>query len=257
MEQVPELRIYETLGISDLAAQGIRPGGLNLTSRALDLAGLPERSRIFDLGCGTGVTAELMGAKYKYHSVGVDCSDTLLRYGKSKRMVTQFVRGRADNLPFPNKSADGIIAECSLSVMGYSGSLLNELCRVLMFNGKLVVTDVYARNETSERSWEKIPMDCCLKGAISRERIFRKMKLSSFEIDVWEDHSDALKEFAVRIILSYGSMDKFWGQMSDGMLRASEIGGIISMVKPGYYLMVAHKSQFRFNDTYVGGGKHG
>lgn len=234
-------RSYETLGTSDLASQGIRPGGLDLTSRALDLAGLPEQSKIFDLGCGTGVTAEFMRVKYKYFTVGIDWSDRLLRYGKTKRSVELFVMGASERLPFSDKCANGIIAECSLSIMGYSESLLNELSRVLMVEGKLMVTDIYAKNEMSDNLWDSIPIDCCFKGAISKKQICRKIELSGFEIDVWEDHSDALKEFAVRMILSYGSMDEFWGEISGGIKEASKIRDIVSAVNPGYFLLIAHK----------------
>ena len=166
--------IYETLGATDSASQGIRPGGLKLTQRLLEFAGLPTDSRIVDIGCGTGVTSEFIRFNYKYQIVGIDWSTELLRHGRARRRVVQFVRGDGENLPFPDECANGIIAECSLSVMGYSDSSLNELGRVLALGGKLMVTDVYAGNDMSEFLWENGPIDCCLKGAISETRYSRK-----------------------------------------------------------------------------------
>lgn len=245
LKPVRSHRVYEALGVTDLASQGIRPGGLILTQRLLEFAGLPAGSRIVDIGCGTGVTSEFIRLNYKYQIVGIDWSTELLRHGRARRRVAQFVRGNGENLPFPDECANGIIAECSLSVMGYSDSSLNELGRVLMFGGKLMVTDVYAGNDISELLLESCPIDCCLKGAISKDQIFKKMELSGFEIDIWEDHSDMLKEFAIRMILSYGSMDEFWSQMSGGLPEVSQMRDIVSMVKPGYFLLIAHKSGSR------------
>ncbi|MGC8660265.1 MAG: DVU_1556 family methyltransferase [Desulfomonilaceae bacterium] len=245
MKSEPTHRMYETLGVTDLASEGIRPGGLRLTQRALVLADLPVESRIIDMGCGAGVTSEFVTLNYGYQVVGIDRSAQLLQRCGTRKNVGPFVRGEGQYLPFVDKCADGIVAECALSVIGYSDHLLNELHRVLRFDGKLIVTDVYTRNEKSEPFWESFPVDCCIRGAISKNQIFSKLERCGFEIDVWEDHSDALKEFAIRMILLYGSMDKFWSQMSGGILEVSQIREVFSGIKPGYFLLIAHKSGSR------------
>ncbi|MCL5125147.1 MAG: class I SAM-dependent methyltransferase [Deltaproteobacteria bacterium] len=81
LKPVRSHRVYEALGVTDLASQGIRPGGLILTQRLLEFAGLPAGSRIVDIGCGTGVTSEFIRLNYKYQIVGIDWSTELLRHG--------------------------------------------------------------------------------------------------------------------------------------------------------------------------------
>lgn len=235
-------KVYEILGATDLAAQGVRPGGLKLTQRALDLAGLESGSRFVDVGCGTGVTLEFIRSRCAYLAVGVDHSSAMLRFGNAQHSGLEFVQAQGENLPFGNGYGDGLMAECVLSLMNYSDKALNEFYRVLKPRGKLLLTDVYARNGTGTNRLDKLPFDCCMNGAIPKQGIIKRLERCGFQIELWEDHSQLLKDFAVHLILSYGSLDYFWGQFASDRGDRSEIQKAVSILKPGYYLLIATKT---------------
>jgi ubiquinone/menaquinone biosynthesis C-methylase UbiE len=235
-------KVYEILGATDLAAQGVRPGGLKLTQRALDLAGLEPGSRFVDVGCGAGVTLEFIRSRCAYLAVGVDHSSAMLRFGNAQHSGLEFVQAQGESLPFGNGYADGLMAECVLSLMNYSDKALNEFCRVLKPRGKLLLTDVYARNDDGMDRLDKLPFDCCMNGAIPKQGIIKIIERYGFQIELWEDHSELLKEFAVQLIFSYGSLNDFWGQVALDRGDRSEIQKAISILKPGYYLLIATKT---------------
>jgi SAM-dependent methyltransferase len=151
------------------------------------------------------------------------------------------VRAAGQMLPFPDESADGVFAECSLSVMNDPGRALDEFQRVLRTGGKLILSDVYARNPEGAVQLKGIPLECCLRGAFRKEELLGKLTNSHFRIDLWEDHSELLARFAAQLIFCYGSMDQFWLRSSAGSVNAEEIQRAVAAAKPGYFLLIAQK----------------
>jgi ubiquinone/menaquinone biosynthesis C-methylase UbiE len=152
------------------------------------------------------------------------------------------VRSVGEQLPFPDAFADGVLAECSLSTMNDPERALDEFRRVLKTGGKLVITDVYARNPESSDQLSCMPAECCLKGAVSRTNLLERLSDRDFRIDLWEDHSDLLKRFAVHLIFSYGSMNEFWSRMGLESVALNEMNRAVSEAKPGYFLLIARKT---------------
>jgi arsenite methyltransferase len=233
--------VYEHLASTDLASQGIRPGGLELTERALAYCGFSQNSTILDAGCGTGITLDRLIRVHGFSAMGIDASSVLLHQSRNNNPAVPLVRASAESIPFPDGCADGVLAECSLSVMDDPASALDEFRRVLRIGGRLIVTDVYARNPGGVARLADIPMQCCLRGAISKEKLSDRLSNHGFKIDLWEDHSDLLTKFAVSLVFSYGSMNQFWLRSGSEGVDPEEIGRAISGAKPGYFLLVARK----------------
>jgi arsenite methyltransferase len=234
--------IYEHLGVTDIAVEGIRPGGLQLTQRALTLSCLPPRSKVIDVGCGTGVTLEHIRLSQDHLAIGVDTSSNLLRFAKNRNRELTVVRASGEYLPLPNQFFDGLLAECSLSLMSYSDESLSEFGRVLKVDGKLILTDVYSRNPGVLDCPHDVFTKCCLRGAIPKEQIIRNIENKGFSINLWEDHSDLLKDFAVRLILSYGSLNHFWLQTTPSPVNPAQIREAVRYLKPGYFLLIGQKT---------------
>ncbi len=234
-------RVYEHLAVTDLAVEGIRPGGLELTERALAWCAFAPTSRILDVGPGNGVTLNQLSCRYAFAAIGVDLSHHLLNQARLKNRALSLVRGSGENLPFTNEFADGLFAECSLSVMDDPGRALDEFRRVLRIGGKLILSDVYARNPDCIDRLARTPRGCCLRGAISRTQILERLTNRDFEIDLWEDHTYMLTRFAVKLIFSYGSMNNFWRKMSPDSIDPKQIERTVSEAKPGYFLLIARK----------------
>ncbi|WP_041286943.1 DVU_1556 family methyltransferase [Desulfomonile tiedjei] len=242
MSSLNSCRVYERLAETECAAEGIRPGGLALTERAVALCGFPQGSRIVDVGCGTGVTLRHLTGVHRFSAIGVDASSHLLHQACFENHDLLFVRSIAERLPFPDAFADGIFAECSLSTMNDPERALDEFQRLLKIGGKLIITDVYARNAESSGQLSCMPVECCLKGAVSRTNLLERLSCRDFRIDLWEDHSDLLTRFVVHLVFSYGSMDEFWSRMGLKSVDLNEMNRTISEAKPGYFLLIAQKT---------------
>ena len=113
--------------------------------RFLDQLALPEKSRVLDLGCGTGrTTIELL--RQGYYVDAVDIAEDMLeiaRKNSHQAGVTQgvsFHEGDAENLPFGNNTFDVVVA---LGLIGWLTSwqtALAEMLRVTKPGGYIMMT---------------------------------------------------------------------------------------------------------------------
>lgn len=237
------LRVYERFAATNLGSDGIRPGGLELTGKALDLAGLDPGSTIIDIGCGSGVSLNFIKEHYvDLRCFGLDLSAEMLKIAGRSDVKLDLVRGSVAELPFEDNSADAILMECSLSLMNYSEESCFELNRVLKSDGLLMLTDVYARNTVAHNPFNAAAFDCCLKGAITQEDIVKRLEASGFELGLWEDHSQALKDFTVRVILGSDSVEEFWGPFFGRFECCDLAGNDAPPFRPGYFLAQARKT---------------
>jgi arsenite methyltransferase len=150
-----------------------------------------------------------------------------------------------ERLPVADGSVDALLAECSLSVTMDVELVLRECYRVLRGGGRLVVSDIYARDPQGVPALRRLPLGCCLAGAMSRRELAGKLEDSGFHIVLWEDHSGALRNFAVQLILAHGSMEEFWCQTTSGSADPAQIQQAIALSRPGYFLLIAGKNARR------------
>jgi ubiquinone/menaquinone biosynthesis C-methylase UbiE len=212
--------------------ESLRPGGSELTIRAMQCAGFGAGKRILDLGCGDGAGSRLL---YQHGCVPIalDLALPSLAHAAAAQAELAAVAADARRLPFADGSVDGILAECSLSLAGYQSSTLAECHRVLVPGGRLAITDVYARHGDSDRS----PLPGCLAGLAPRADILAALVEAGFSIQRWEDHSDVLKSFLAQMIFSGRGSEALWtgdGSAFTAALRAQ---------RPGYFLLVAAKER--------------
>jgi len=239
--------LYESENLREVTGPAIRPGGLALTGRAMEFCQFPPRSRLLDVGCGSGATVEYLMNHYRLAASGVDISSRLLGEGKARDDTLPLARACAEHLPFGNGSLDGILCECVLSLISEPGRALREFNRVLVPDGKLILSDIYLRGvEPGKRSPGKeydlreIAVDSCLKGARSACSVETMLKEAGFAILLWENHTPLLKELAARLVLAHGSMDALWGEIKDAGCFGMGLS-MMAALRPGYYLLVARK----------------
>ena len=106
--------------IGRVAGPCIRPGGTALTGRALDACGLAPGAHVADIGCGAGGTLEHLERAGAFRTVGVDCSETLLREALPRLAEGRLAGGLAEALPFKAAASTPSSASASfpLSVKG-------------------------------------------------------------------------------------------------------------------------------------------
>ncbi len=100
-----------------------------------------EGGLALDLGCGTLLTEERMGA-WKLRFVGVDLSEEMLREGRAKALsnMALMLRGDAEELPFHSGTFDVVIS-CYVAKYVGVGRFAEEIARVAKEGATVVVYD--------------------------------------------------------------------------------------------------------------------
>lgn len=236
----PDCPLYEVDTLRQVTGDAVRPGGLNLTEHGLSLCKLLPGSRILDVACGSGVTVDRLKA-HGYRAFGLDASLLQLQPVKFTRPDLKLACGRGQFLPIASGGMDAVICECSLSVMERPHEVLGEFHRVLVQGGCLMLSDLYARNPQGAELLRDLPVQCCLKGALTQADLFDMLQNSGFDVVIWEDHAAALKDLSACLSLMYGSMEGFWSRSAPNRVDPFEMQLAIARSKPGYYLLVAYK----------------
>lgn len=197
-----------------------RAGGLSLTRRALLFCGFAPSSRLADIGCGKGATLRyLLDSGFDASGLDID----------PQTDDPRCVRGNASALPYADATMDGLLFECSLSRMENQERALREARRVLKPGGKLIISDLFARNA---RNGEAVcggspPAPFC-------ERQWRELvSKARFKILLFEDKSEELKSLSAQIIWSRGraGLEELYGSSYDE--------AVFTRVRVGYFLLVA------------------
>lgn len=206
--------LYGTDKLRAVTGSTMKPGGLSLRARAMEFCGFAPTARLADIGCGSCGTLEYLLHKHNIDALGLDPSSVLLNAGLHRDPGLRLVRGIAEALPFRQGWFDGVFCECVLSLLADSRPALREFSRVLKPGGFLIITDMYLRSPASMTKFEPLPARCCLWGARPREEMLEILSRHGFSLLLWEDHTDALKELAAQLVLTYGSMDGFWKKIA-------------------------------------------
>jgi SAM-dependent methyltransferase len=199
---------YDAAALREAAGLALRPGGLALTDRAMAVCPLPPEARLLDVGCGAGATVEhLQGRGFRI--TGLDPSPALLEAARQRNAGLSLREGRAEHLPMADRSLDGVLCECVLSLLDAPRRALAEFRRVLHPGGWLILSDLY------ERTGDASAGPQALAGLLADW---------DFRLVLWEDHTRLLQELAARLLLAGCSLDRLCRQ---------------AMPRPGYYLAVA------------------
>jgi len=180
--------VIEGEGLPPLTGGCRHPGGLPLTERAVELAGLARGARVLDLGCGDGVTAEHLERRFGLRATGIDVSAALICQGRERRPDLDLREGAAECLPLPDGGFEAVLAECVLSIVADPGAVVDECARVLRPGGLLLVNDLYRRADPDA----------------ARLLLLQR----GFDVVVWEDHSTVLARLVWDLAGSRGSPPK-------------------------------------------------
>jgi SAM-dependent methyltransferase len=208
-----------------------------LTGRLADYCAFAPGARVVDIGCGTGITVEYLRDSRKLEAVGVDLAEARLLAGSERSPGLPLMLAAGEALPFADQSADGVFAECSLSVMQHAGKVLDECSRILVPGGKLALTDIYSQSGCSAAAGDLAKRT---GGIMTGDELAVMLAQAGFGIIVWEDCSFLLREFIARFIMEHGPDDDLWhciaitGAEGYGCRTAAKL-------KLGYYLLVAEK----------------
>lgn len=231
------MREYEDTLLRTTTKDVLRPGGLDLTDRAVALAALPAGAVVLDVGCGCGVTVQHLRDRYGLAALGIDPSLLLLAAARTRSPGLPLLGGRSERLPIAAGSVDAVVLECVLSLVDDLDAALSEVARVLRPGGLLVVTDLYARNPDAVEQLRRLPGGSCLHGSFVQQHLLDRLATGGFLLRRWEDHSAALVRLAVELV---------WQNGSAAGLRCAVLGSgddeirvATRLARPGYFLLIA------------------
>lgn len=239
------VKLYESDILRQTTGETLRPGGFSLTDLGVERCDFLPGARVLDVGCGSGATVERLVSLYQLQALGIDPSEVLLESGRKKNLGLILIRGRGEDLPFPANHMDGVIAECALSVMEDLDQVLKEIFRVLKPSGWLVINDVYARNPEGLKPLQELNLDSCIRRALPKEQLINKLVGHGFNIVNWSDHTHLLTQLTVNLIMTHGSMTKFWLKSSSCSVDPKLAQAAIKQAKMGYFQLIAQKDENR------------
>jgi len=218
--------LFENSIFAKFPSRVIRPGGLRLTRQLLEYCTFEQGVKVVDIGCGAGITVQYLRDACHLCAIGIDLSEQLLQQARERVPDLPVLWASGENLPFPDNSFEGVIAECSLSVMEDVNKVLAECGRILISGGKLAITDVYIRKEEGN---DCLPGET---GAMTYAQFKKIVEENGFHIIVWEDQSIFLKEFVACFIMEHGLAEELWQCV---LTKADD------RKRLGYFLSVAEK----------------
>jgi len=232
--------LYESPVLQAVTGPALRPGGLELTRRALAFCDLPAGSRVADIGCGAGVTVHYLRRHCRLKAFGLDRSSGMIGQARQLNPKLPLIQGKATCLPFGDRRLSAVVCECVLSLVEDADAAWREFYRVLVPDGLLLLADVYARSPDHAGGLTSLPVTCCLNGAKSRDELVNRMQRSGFTRRVWDVHSDALRRLAAQLVFACGSLQAFWGA-TDARASVNAYPPAAHRTRPGYFLAVARK----------------
>ncbi len=148
---------------------------------------LQPKSKILDLGIGTGVSSLLF--KGEEHLItGIDGSENMLKICETKNIAENLVLHDLEKPPFPlkNKTFDAAISNGVFHLIHPIAPLFSEVSRMLVRGGYFAFTfekstDLEDSTEIEPGIWEKKTKTGVLTYKHSTDYIFKILKQNNFE----------------------------------------------------------------------------
>jgi hypothetical protein len=96
---------------------------------------------LLDIGCGSGVQIEVIQKNYPRMAIGIDINRNALQYARGKNINgASFIQADVHHLPFRDSCIDQIISAEIVEHVSRPELMLNEIRRVLVPDGEVVIT---------------------------------------------------------------------------------------------------------------------
>lgn len=178
-----------------LLGEALHPGGVELTARLLDAAGLDGGAIVVDVGCGPGSTLALL-ADRGLRPVGVDYSPTLASEAAARPHVAVSV-GDSERLGLRHGIADALAMECVLSAFPDKHTALLEARRVLVPGGWLLFSDMTVAQTLPEPLDSALGWVACVAGALRPEGYLALLEQTGFVVEhTWDEQASLLAMIA-------------------------------------------------------------
>ena len=226
--------------MSEVIGGLLRPGGFILTKRLIELCSLDPGDMVLDIGCASGAIVQYLLDQISVYPIGIDTSLNLLKQGNANDFRLPLTCASGISLPISSRRVDAVIAERSLSTFSKIDETLAEFRRVLRPNGQLALSDIFSLNQEGTSAAHSQALSRRSVSKMTKGELFLLLHSHGFEVTVWEDHSNVLKQFIGQMIFKHGSINEFWKKSVDN-INPQEIQASANKMKLGYYLLIAKK----------------
>jgi len=162
---------------------GAHPGGFNLTQTILKDANIKPSESVLDVGCGTGQTSAFLVKRFNCQVTAIDKHPIMIAKAverfKNDPSTVKVVEGNAECLNFEDDSFDFIIAE-SVIVFTNIEKTLHELARVLKSDGRLILLEMTAEQNLTEKLQRKVCNLYGIKEILSEDEWRAKLQQAGF-----------------------------------------------------------------------------
>ncbi|MHA2400672.1 MAG: SAM-dependent methyltransferase [Promethearchaeota archaeon] len=140
--------IIEVSGIESL-----HPGGMALTRRTAELAGLKPGMKVLDVSSGRGTQSVFYAKEFGVIVTGVDISEEMIttatENAKKENVedLIEFKLGDSQSLPFQDNFFDAVINECAVGIPDDSQKVLDEMVRVAKDGSPIIIHESTWRTE--------------------------------------------------------------------------------------------------------------
>ena len=209
-----------------------RPGGLELTDKALEIIDIKPGDKVLDIGCGLGTSLSHVRDKYGADVYGVDVAEESVSKAAETLGTDKVFCADACRLPFPDLSFDLLLMECVLTLINEPVNALHEAIRVLRPGGSIVITGLSASHQ------EKL----CQEGRMDASLLAEYLETNGMELLLCSDETAQLRRFVAEIIFEYDSMQSYI-EAANHELGGSVLSCEVPMKGTGYTLLVARKAK--------------
>lgn len=237
-----------------------KPGEFRITKKAMERWKLPKGSKVLDIGCGLGETMEFLEEEYGYECSGIDLSMARIKEGKTRNHKLDIKYGDGEFLDdFTSFSFDGVLMECTLSLINLPDEALHEAYCVLKKGGKLFLSDLYIKDPDSgfvrahqieakrqrskphkegecgtdcEEEHRGRPSGFRASGRFLKEPLLEQLEELGYRNIIWEDCSPELDSFVAEKLMRDGTLE---GCLCEETLHPKD------NFKTGYFMLTAEK----------------
>ena len=207
-----------------------RPGGLELTKKAVDTAKIKPGDKALDIGCGFGASLVLLKEQYGLDVYGIDSAVSAVEKA-AKALGADKVRcADACALPFEKDSFELVLMECVLTLISEPEKALQEALRVLKPGGTLIISGLCGGDSAK----------ICEAGRVNTARLMTYLEEQGLELLLVSDESPCLRRFVAEIIFEYDSIENYIAA-ADRELGGSVLSCNVPIKGTGYVLISARK----------------
>jgi SAM-dependent methyltransferase len=172
----------------------------------LALSDIGEGDVVLDLGSGAGIDI-LIAAKMVGNSgqaIGIDMTDAMIERAKANIAEAgldnaEIRKGIIEALPVDSASVDWVISNCVINLSPEKEKVFAEIARVLKPGGRLLISDIVAKEMPEWIRSNRELHSACIAGAVSEESYLTNLRAVGLgEIEVRERivyDKDALGDF--------------------------------------------------------------